>query len=260
MAPALTLALPSADPETVERLSGRIAQLELTPEHLFDDPAGVERLVALGRRLGCGFVAQGSGLSLGTAWREDATRRQLWLDGVARLHRRLEFRWYAEPLGACVLAGLALGIPVPLPSTAQTARVVRGRLRAMRRVVPVVAVRNAARDFCLGDPLEEARWIGRVLGPRHMHLVLDLGALELDGRRLGLDVEAYLAALELERVLALRVSDGAAGEDGTVFEAALARARALVPRCPRLQSLVLAPPDALPPARLSAAAETLAAA
>lgn len=195
MRPALTLALPTADPETLERLGARVTQLELEPERLFDDEAEVERLAALGRRLGGGFVAQGSGLSLGTAWREDAARRQGWLDGVARLHRRLAFRWYAEPLGACVLAGLALGVPVPLPSTAQTARVVRGRLRAMRRVVPVVAVRNAARDFCLGDPLEEAGWIGRVLGPRHMHLILDLGALELDRRRLGLDVEAYLSAL-----------------------------------------------------------------
>lgn len=61
-------------------------------------------------------------------------------------------------------------------------------------------------------------------------------------------------------MLALRVSDGAPGEDGSVFEAALLRARDLAPRCPRLQSLILAPPEALPAARLSAAVETLAAA
>src|SRR5581483_8223623 len=164
------------------------------------------------------------------------------------------FRWYTDHLGATSLDGLAMTLPLPLPMTAAAAAVVRRRLAAMRRVVPEVGVENNVAYFLLGDALEEPGFLARILGARGAHLLLDLHNLYTMSQNFGFDPEAYLARLDLARVIELHLSGGADSDgawlpsgrvmrldshDAAVPEAVWSLYERVAPRCPRLRGVTL---------------------
>ena len=169
-------------------------------------PADLQDPLPAGR-----YVAHGRELSLGTVARDDAARRARYLARVAAAHARLAFLWYAEPLGATVLNGEKLGVAVPLPMSGLVARTVRGRLRAMRRVVPRVAVHRGPFAFAADAPLEEPAFIAKLLGARGTFLSVDLDALVALGPRFGFAVEEYFARLPVARILELVAGAPSAG-------------------------------------------------
>ena len=155
-------------------------------------------------------VARGRGVSLGTAHRADAARRDAWIARLARDQRHFRFGWYSEPLGATWSAGMSMGVPVPIPMPERSARIVRGRLRALQRAVPSVAVVNSGGPFLFGPLDEEPRFLARILKPRGMGLALDLGALlRLAGQPA--IARNYLEALELRRLVSVSVDADTTG-------------------------------------------------
>lgn len=200
------------------------------------------------------FVAHGVGLSLGTADHDDGARRRRWLDRVARDHAVFGFEWYTEHLGATSMDGKALALPLPLPMTEHVARVVRGRLRSMQRVVDVVGVENTAAYFLLGDPLDEPAFLRRILRRRGHVLLLDLHNLYTMALNFGFDPQAYLRKLELDRVIEIHVSGGVDADprwtksgrvmrldshDAPVPEPVWALLDWVLPRCSRLRGVTL---------------------
>src|SRR5262245_60883837 len=98
------------------------------------------RFEALRGATGRPFVAHGVGLSVGTASPGDRPRQRLWLEHIAATHRAFGFLWYTDHLGATVLDGRVLTLPLALPMTARTAARVRARLSELQRVVPAVGL------------------------------------------------------------------------------------------------------------------------
>ncbi len=209
------------DEEFLERLGDVIRRevdyYEVAPETLWrQDRAGAladngyfRRFVALREATGKPFVAHGVGFSPGSASRADVNRRRAWLAGVRRCHAALGFRWYTDHLGASAPAGLAVTLPLPVPMNAHAAGVLRRSLAAMATVVPDVGLENTVAYFLLGDPLDEPAFLGRVLRAPRRHLLLDLHNVFTMAENFGFDPEAYLARLDLDRVIEIHLSGGA---------------------------------------------------
>jgi uncharacterized protein (UPF0276 family) len=219
-APAIGLPL-HPDPEYLERvmplLEREVDVLELAPETtwaLADDGALISngyhaQFLALGERLGLPFIAHGVGLSPGSAG--DDVRRARWLTRIAADHRRFEFRWYTDHLGATVLDGLEMALPLGLPMTAECAAIVRARLHALQQIVPCVGLENSAIYFTCGDPLAEPGFLSAILGDAH-HLLLDLYNLHTMAENFGFDPADYLARLDLSRVIEIHLAGGRSSE------------------------------------------------
>jgi len=260
--PAIGLAL-HPDDDYLERVMGLYESeaelLELAPETTWArDERGelIEngfhgRFLALGRRLGLPFVAHGVGLSPGSAGAPE--RRARWLAQVAADHRRFDFRWYTEHLGVTVLDGEELTLPLGLPMTATAVALTRACLAEMRRVVPRVGLENTAVYFMHGEPLAEPDFLGAILGADD-HLLLDLHNLHTMAENLGFDPDAYLARLDLARVIEIHLSGGQTSDpdwlpsrrtlrldshDDAVPEPVWRLFAAVLPRCPGLRAVIV---------------------
>ena len=190
---------------------------EITPETTWwCDESGAlgtngyhRRFAALVDETGRPCVAHGVGLSLGSAGRADVARRRRWLGRIAADHRRFKFRWYTEHLGITAPDGAALALPLPLPMDAQAARVVRRRLFAMQQIVPDVGVENSVQYFLLGNALDEAGFLGRVLRAPRTHLLLDLHNVYANSVNFkSYDRWQYLRTLPLSRVVEIHIAGG----------------------------------------------------
>jgi hypothetical protein len=260
--PAIGLAL-HPDEEYLERVmplyESEAELLELAPETTWAlDERGAlidngfhARFLALGQRLHLPFVAHGVGLSPGSAG--DPGRRARWLARVAASHQRFEFRWYTEHLGVTVLDGLEMTLPLGLPMTPAAAAISRACLAEMRAVVPTVGLENTAIYFMHGDPLHEPDFLREILGDSD-HLLLDLHNLYTIADNLGFDPAAYLARLDLRRVIEIHLSGGVASDpswlpsrrvlrldshDDAVPEPVWRLFADVLPRCPGLRAVIV---------------------
>jgi uncharacterized protein (UPF0276 family) len=252
------------DPAFLERCARIIAAAdywEVAPETLWRrrgngrlEPNGYHRRFAEMARGGRFFVAHGVGLSLGSAAAVDARRRRAWLARVRADHKSFGFRWYTDHLGASAVDGLALTLPLPLPMTAEAARVVRRRVAQMQRVVGDVGVENSVAYFLLGDALDEPRFLMDCVRAPRCHLLLDLHNVYTMATNFGFDPAEYLRRLDLAKVIEIHVSGGSEshpswlpsgrvfrldGHDGAVPELVWRMLEAVVPRCLNLRGVTL---------------------
>lgn len=211
------------------------------------------RFRALAAATGAWFVGHGVGLSLGGG-PSDAARRRVWLAQLERDQAVFDYRWYSDHLGVSAPGGLAATLPLPLLMDEASVRRVAGRLLALRRFLPLVGVENTAQYFLLGEPLDEARFLRRLLRRGDGRLVLDLHNLHTMAENLGFDPAAYLDELDLGQVIELHVSGGSYSEAGwlpagrtlrldshdqAVPEAVFRLCEQVAPRCPNLRGITL---------------------
>jgi hypothetical protein len=202
------------------------------------------------------FVAHGVGFSVGASARRDAGRRRRWLARLAADQARFRYRWYTDHLGASAPDGLAATLPLPLPLTATVARVVRKRLTEMSRVIGSgdVGVENNVAYFVLGDALDEASLYAACAHGARRHLLLDLHNLYTMSVNHGVDPEAWLARVPLDRVIEIHVSGGADADpawvpsgrtlrldshDAAVPEEVWRLLERVLPRCPNLRGVTV---------------------
>ncbi|MGZ3408469.1 MAG: DUF692 domain-containing protein, partial [Polyangia bacterium] len=159
-----------------------------------------------------------------------------------------------DHLGASSVDGLAMTLPLPLPMTAEAARVVRRRLAQMQRVVGDVGVENNVAYFLLGDALDEPRFLMDCVRAHRCHLLLDLHNVYTMAHNFGFDPADYLRRLDLAKVIEIHVSGGSEsdprwlpsgrvlrldGHDGAVPELVWRMLEAVAPRCPNLRGVTL---------------------
>ncbi len=252
------------DDELLDRCAPLLASvdyLEVAPETTwFERPDGAlvpngfaERFRALGDRYGKPFVAHGVGLSLGDV--DDGPRRARWLARVEADQATFGYRWYTDHAGMTHVGGQSLALPLPAPLDAGSAARTRARLEAMKRVCPTVGLETTAQCFVMGDPLDEPAWLAAAIGDDpSVGVLLDVHNVFTMAQNLGFDPRAYLARLDLSRVIELHVSGGSASDprwlpsgrsvrldshDDAVPEAVFALLAEVAPRCPRLRGVTL---------------------
>lgn len=209
------------------------------------------RFRALGEAHGLAFVAHGVGYSIGDPGGE--ARRARWREWVARDHTQFDFRWYTDHLWATAVGDAAVTLPVALPLTEALAERARRRLREMASIVPIAGVETTVTYFGFGEPLDEPLWLDAALG-EDARLVLDLHNVFTLAANLGFDADAWIARLDLARVIELHVSGGAESDprwlasgatrrldahSSAVPEAVFELLARWAPRCPRLRGITL---------------------
>ena len=212
-----------------------------------------DRFLALGQELSKPFVAHGVGLSIGTI-APDPERRRRWLASIGRDQARFDYRWYTDHLGASVLDGREVTMPMALPQTEVAASAVRASLGELRSHVTDVGFENTAFLYFLDDPMGEPAWMESCLSGPGTHLLLDVHNLYANAINAGFDPLEYLNRLPLNRVIEIHVSGGSWSEpswlesgkrmrldshDGTVPEEVWSLLEHALPRCSNLRGVTL---------------------
>lgn len=208
----------------------------------------------LGRELGKPFVGHAVHGSFGTADPRDRARQAQWQQRIAADHAAFDFQWFTDHLGAAVLDGRAVTLPIALPMHATMARIVRERLVALQQVVPDTGFENSVFYFLLGDWLDEPDFFARILTAPRTHLLLDLHNVFTMAQNLGADAAAWLARLDCSRVIEIHLSGGERSQPGWLPEGRTLRLdshdhavpdavwrlfEAVVPRCTNLRGVTL---------------------
>ena len=128
--------------------------------------------------------------------------QKLWLERMEADQQAFHYLWWTDHLGASSFAGQAVTLPLPVLMNDEAAQATQRSLELMRRVVPRVGFENSVSYFVPGDPLAEPAFIQQALG-KEGWLVLDLHNVHTMAVNLGFEPEAYLARLDLDRVLEL---------------------------------------------------------
>ena len=153
-------------------------------------------------------VAHGVGLSLGSAWPGEAPRQAAWLARMRADQSVFDYRWYSEHLGASMLGGMSMVLPMPVPMTATSVALIREGLCGMQSVVGDVGVENSAFYFLWGEPLAEPGFLEQVVAAPGHHLILDLHNLYTLACNFGVTESAYLERLPLHKVIEIHISGG----------------------------------------------------
>ena len=146
-------------------------------------------------------------------------------------------------------------LPLPLPMTAEAARVVRRRLGQMQRLVGDVGVENSVAYFLLGDALDEPRFLMDCVRAPGCHLLLDLHNVYTMALNFGFRAGRVPAPARSRQRSSRSTSRAAAsrdprwlpsgrvlrldGHDGAVPELVWRMLEAVAPRCPNLRGVTL---------------------
>ncbi len=211
------------------------------------------KFLELGHETNTPFVGHGVGFSLGSA-NPDAARRQRWLNAIREDHKRFQFLWYTDHLGATVVDGHELLLPLGLPYTDETAGAIAQSLAAIQTIVPDVGVENSVFYFHLGEPLEEPAWLAKCVTAPRTHLLLDLHNVYTTALNVGYDPRQYIDALPLDKVIEIHVSGGSWSDPNWLQSQQVLRLDShdeatpdevwtlleeVLPRCPNLRGVTL---------------------
>ena len=182
----------------------RIDVIEIVADHFLDAPA--ETLAELDLlRAHFTIIPHALDLSLGSADGVDGA----YLERLAALIERLDPPWWSEHLAFTRAGGVRIGHLMPLPRTpAAVAAVARNVAQVARAIRTPLLLENSAAQFTLPGGMDEAEFIGAVVGATGCGLLLDLANLHADAVNHGGDARALLARLPLERVVQLHLAGG----------------------------------------------------
>lgn len=187
--------------------------LEIIPEHFHGDPSALD---ALAERFELVFHA--IGLSVGTPLRGPAEAALITrLEAVATLAERGRPVIVSDHLATTMSpAGTDLGHLGPVPLTEASLECVCHRVRDLqRRVEAPVALEIIARPFDLpGGTLTEPEFAHALVAETGCGLLMDLTNVLYNGRNLGFDPVARLAAYPLESVWQVHLAGGFEAHDG----------------------------------------------
>jgi uncharacterized protein (UPF0276 family) len=226
--------------------------VEITPEQLCRqgpagfvlEPALLDRARAVAGHLP--MAVHGVELSIGSA----SGMNPAYLPMLDALHAAWPFRWHSEHLHFQMVDGAEIGVPLPLPPTAEAAALVAGRARAIqaRYGLPFLLENGAhyLRDLP-ADPAiaDEFGLMNAISAHAGCGQLLDLHNLHCNAVNHGFDAMAALDRVALDRVGEIHVAGGSwAGgfytdaHDGAVPEPVWDLLAAVLPRVPRAVGVV----------------------
>ena len=224
------------------RRDGEVLSMELVPDKL-------ERARAV-----CGefpIVVHGVELSIGSAlhWNDG------YLDMLDRFQAIWPFHWHSEHLTYQTIPGddqrpLSIGVPLPLPGTAEVVHLVGARAAAIRRRYgvpfllenPAHFLTRLAHEPEIGD---EVGLMAAITEHGHCGQLLDLHNLYCNAVNHGFDAFAAIERIKLDRVIEIHVAGGRweggywmDTHDGRVPTPVWELLEYTLPRCPNIAGVV----------------------
>jgi uncharacterized protein (UPF0276 family) len=252
-------------PETLcrERRKGNVASLDLVPLQFEQAQATCAALP---------IVVHGVELSIGSAhgW------NTAYLDMLDRFQSSWPFRWHSEHLGFQTIAGdkemsLEIGVPLPLPTTAEAVRLVAQRCSEIRRRYgvpfllenPAHYLADLPADPEIGDEID---FMNQITARSRCGQLLDLHNLYCNSVNHKFDAIAAIDRIALDRVVEIHVAGGSwrdgfwmDAHDGRVPPQVWDMLEYTLPRAPNVAGVVFEVlDDHVPRLGASAIAEELA--
>lgn len=224
------------------RRDGEVLSMDLVPDKL-------ERA-----RATCGelpIVVHGVELSIGSALHWNTS----YLDMLDRFQAIWRFHWHSEHLTYQTIPGdeqrpLSIGVPLPLPGTAEVVHLVGARATAIRRRYGVPFLLENPAHFLTRLPYEpqigdEAGLMAAITECGNCGQLLDLHNLYCNAVNHGFDPFAAIDRITLDKVMEIHVAGGR-WEDGYWMDTHDGRVPAPVwelleytlPRCPNIAGIV----------------------
>lgn len=214
--PGLAVSYLAGEPGFLERVLPLVDYIEVTPDALAAG-SGQERhldrgaLAAL-RSIGddARIIAHGVGLSIGSAddWCEE------YLDLLDELVESVDVAWHSEHLGYLRVNGEFLGTMLPVPPTDDALDLVCSRVDELqhRYGLPFLLENVVALLPQRDHQYSSAGFMNEIAARTRSGILLDVYNLECDVHNRGVDLERFLAELELDRVRELHVAGGVVHE------------------------------------------------
>jgi uncharacterized protein (UPF0276 family) len=210
--PALATTYEGYDHELFARIAKLVDFLELAPDGMSRTdgtrqdvrPEVMDEIASVAPPLN--LIAHGVGLSIGSfdQWNEGYLRL------LDQLFERFPLRWHSEHLGYTTVAGENIGTMLPLPRTEESLDLVCERVRRLqeRYRVPFLLEHVIQLLPDVPESYSNAGFLNAITERTGCGLILDAYNLECDRHNQGLDVMAFLDALNMTPVRELHVAGG----------------------------------------------------
>ena len=221
--PLVGLLYNPAVPLVLDALGARVDFVEVIPDRLWYDygaEAGRDRFshaeLAIDElRRHCedrAVIGHGIGLSLPSAMPLD----EAVLDQVAASHRDLGYEWYSEHLSMFLaphrsVPNAQAGMGLPVPFDEEMLRLVAPKVRQLSDALggARILMENGTIFSEVPEPdMSEPEFFNRLAAEAGAGMLLDLHNLYANSLNLGVDAEAYLAALDPEIVVEIHLAGG----------------------------------------------------
>jgi uncharacterized protein (UPF0276 family) len=208
---ALAATYEGDDPVLLERIVDLIDTIEIAPDAIAQSRGGrrlrseiLAEYASVADRVN--FIAHGVGLSIGSYASWDTT----YLELLDELFSRIELAWHSEHLTCTMVGGENVGSMLSLPHTEEALELVCARVDALQRRYPVPFLLEHVIRLLPQAPgtYSQAGFLNALTSRTGCGLILDTYNLRCDAINYGLDVEAFLAELDLAPVRELHVAGG----------------------------------------------------
>jgi uncharacterized protein (UPF0276 family) len=247
--PMLSVTYSGDDSDLLRRLVPLTDMIEISPDAMARSDGGWARLrPELADEIAeaggdVELVAHGVGLSIGSFdhWQES------YLQLMDDVFQRLRPAWHSEHLGYTVVAGEDLGTMLPVPRTDEALDLVCERAAAVQRRYGVPFLLENVVSM-LPEPEDAtyspASFLNEVTSRSGCGVLLDIYNLECDQHNQGLDVDGFLAELDMSAVVELHIAGGTYHGDfrldvhsRTCDDGTLGLAMEVVDRSPNLRAV-----------------------
>ncbi len=210
--PKLATNYQGGDPTFLERILPWVDYIEVTPDSIAEFREGkyalheatMSELKNLSRD--AQLVVHGVGLSIGSF----DGYSQHYIRLLDDLMEQLDVAWHSEHLGYTLVDGEFLGTMLPLPETEEVLDLISERVRELqeRYGLPFL-LENVAHILPKDEgDYSEAEFLNALTTRTGCDLLLDVYNLECDAHNHGLDIEAFLAQLNLKTIREIHVANG----------------------------------------------------
>lgn len=210
--PALATTYNGHDPALLERVLPLVDYIEITPDTLamMDDDTAVLPAATLAELKNIGkeakIIVHGIGLSIGT----HSGYSQQYLRLLDSLLEQIDVAWHSEHLGYTMVDGEFLGTMLALPRTEQVLDMICERVHEIQLRYPlpflleniVHLLPEAEGDY------SQAEFLNLLAGRTGCGLLLDVYNLECDAHNHRLDMNAFLAELNMRHVREMHLAGG----------------------------------------------------
>jgi uncharacterized protein (UPF0276 family) len=210
--PSLATTYEGGDHAFLERIVPYVDMLEISPDAIAQSDGNGKRLRLQvlheydSVQSQVSLVAHGVGLSIGSFDHWDESYLRL----LDELFSRFDLRWHSEHLACTVVADENLGTMIPLPRTDEALDLICRRVRLIQERYRVPFLLEHVIHLLPDAPAQftPAGFLNEVTSRTGCGLILDAYNLECDAYNQGLDVEAFLAQLDLGAVRELHIAGG----------------------------------------------------